>query len=130
MQLCPCGSNIFYAACCGPFLSHHQIPSTPEALMRSRYTAYFMGNIDYIVETMKSPASDRFDPISARERANKIKWLELNVVNASHDKNTGTVEFYASYADGQKTRVLHEISRFILEQGKWFYVSGTYPDDL
>lgn len=126
MQLCPCGSNLFYVACCGPFLTHEKNPTTPEALMRSRYTAYFEGNMEYISETMKSPAADNFDPIAARERAKKIKWVELNVVNASHDKSTGTVEFYASYSDGYKTKVLHEISSFILEKGQWFYVSGVF----
>lgn len=96
--------------------------------MRSRYTAYFEGNIDYIVETMKSPASDRFDAVSAKERAKKIKWVNLEVVRSSQNKDTGTVEFYASFTDGVKTKVLHEISDFVLENGKWFYVSGIFPD--
>ena len=128
MQLCPCGSNLFYTACCGRFISHQENPSTPEELMRSRYTAYSQTNLEYIMETMKSPAADRFDPVAAKERAKKITWVELKVANSSQDKNRGTVEFYASYTDGNKTHVLHEISDFILEQGKWFYVSGIYPD--
>jgi len=128
MQLCPCGSNIFYIACCGKFISHQEIPATPEALMRSRYTAYSQTNLDYIRETMKSPAADNFNPDATRERAKKIKWVNLKVVSSTQDKNTGIVEFYASYTDGVKTNVLHEISHFILDQGKWYYVSGIYPD--
>lgn len=125
---CPCGLSEVYEDCCGRFISHREIPTTPEQLMRSRYTAYFYGDMDYIAETMKSPAADRFDIESARQRANKIKWVELKVVNASHTIFKGTVEFYASYSDGKKTHVLHEVSDFVFQDGRWFYVSGIFPE--
>ncbi|MDX2165156.1 MAG: YchJ family metal-binding protein [Gammaproteobacteria bacterium] len=128
MTLCPCGLPQTYESCCSRFISHNDIPTTPEALMRSRYTAYFYGDMDYIAETMKSPAADKFNIEDAKRRAKKIKWVELNVVHSTHSIFNGTVEFYASYTDGKKIIALHEISDFICEDGKWFYVSGVFLD--
>ncbi len=128
MSACPCGLTQNYEFCCGRFISHHAIPSTPEQLMRSRYTAYFYGDMDYIAETMKSPAADRFNIEEAKKRANKIRWVELKVVNVTSSIFHGTVEFYASYSDGKKTHILHEISDFVFQEGRWFYISGIFPD--
>ena len=72
MQYCPCGTGKTYLDCCGIFISNQKIPSTPEELMRSRYTAYNQVNIDYIVHTMKSPAADNFDAETTQEWAKKI----------------------------------------------------------
>ena len=94
--------------------------------MRSRYAAYFIGDMDYIAKTMKSPAADKFNIEDAKKRAKKIKWVELKVVNTTHTIFHGTVEFYASYTDGKKTQVLHEISDFVCENGTWFYISGVH----
>lgn len=127
MPMCPCNSGKMYANCCETFISHQDIPATPEALMRSRYTAYALNNIDYITETMKSPALDNFDPDATRERNKKIKWVELKVVNTSYGFANGMVEFYASYTKNNKLHVLHEMSDFVLENGRWYYVSGIYP---
>jgi SEC-C motif-containing protein len=127
MQLCPCGTKREYMDCCGVFISHQKIPATPEELMRSRYTAYSQNNIEYIGETMKSPAADHFDPEATRERNKKITWVALKVANTSYGFMNGTVEFYASYNKGNKIVVLHEISDFVLDEGRWYYVSGIYP---
>ena len=83
MMLCPCGSQKFYIACCGRYLDAGQIPSTPEALMRSRYTAYTQANIDYIQKTMRGKAAQNYNAEETRIWAQKADWQKLEVVKAS-----------------------------------------------
>jgi len=125
MKNCPCGTEKNYFDCCGAFISNQKIPSTPEKLMRSRYTAYTQANIDYIANTMKSFAAENFDAEAARVWAKKIKWAGLDVVKTSHDSTKGMVEFFAHYYSNNKKHELHEISEFHFEEGRWFYVNGT-----
>ncbi len=127
MQRCPCGTGKTYLDCCGIFISNQKLPSTPEELMRSRYTAYNQVNIDYIMHTMKSPAADNFDAKAVQESAKKIKWTGLEIVKTTYDSTQGVVEFFAYYYIDNKKHVLHEISEFNFENGKWYYVNGTYP---
>ena len=124
---CPCGSGHSYLDCCGPFISHEKFPATPEQLMRSRYTAYTQVNMDYLQETMKSPASDHFELQSSQTWAEKSKWLGLIIINTSQDENRGTVEFIATYTVDNQKYTLHEISEFKQEDGKWYYVDGVHP---
>jgi SEC-C motif-containing protein len=127
MQHCPCGTGKIYLHCCGKFISNQEIPATPEELMRSRYTAYQQADIDYIVQTMKSPAADNFDPKAAKEWAEKTIWTGLEVVQATQDAEQGSVEFFVSYSFDNKQQVLHEISTFSFENGRWYYIDGIQP---
>lgn len=127
-QRCPCGTGKTYLDCCGIFISNQKVPLTPEELMRSRYTAYNQVNLDYIVQTMKSPAADNFDAKDAREWAKKVSWTRLEIIKTKHDFNKGIVEFRAHYYIDGKKNVLHEISEFNFENEKWYYVDGTHPD--
>lgn len=126
MQQCPCGRKMDYQDCCGKYIEGGEIPAHPEALMRSRYTAYHQVNVDYIAETMKSPAADGFDPEGTRAWAKKVKWDKLEVVAASAEENIGYVEFKAYYTAKNKQHVLHEKSEFHLIDGRWYYVNGMY----
>ena len=125
---CPCGTGKSYIDCCGAFISNQKIPSTPEELMRSRYTAYTQVNLDYIIQTMKSPAADNFDAKDAQEWAIKASWIGLEVIKTKYDDNKGIVEFRAHYSIDGKKNVLHEISEFSFENGKWYYVDGRQPN--
>lgn len=125
---CPCGSGRQYSSCCDLYISNEELPPTPEVLMRSRYTAYHQNNLDYLAATMKSPALDRFDVSAAKAQAHKIKWTQLEILRTRHDSIHGVVEFRAHYNRDNKKCVLHEISEFIFENGKWFYVDGVHPE--
>ena len=97
-KLCPCGSKLKYDNCCQTFIDGEKFASTPELLMRSRYTAYSMANIDYIQETMCGDALQDFDALDAREWAQSVKWLKLEVVHSNMSTEyTGIVEFIAYY---------------------------------
>ena len=122
---CPCGSKQSYARCCQPL--HHGAPApSAEALMRSRYSAYVAGLDDYILQTWhpsRRPASlDAGDGATTR-------WLGLQVKRHEARGDDGAiVEFVARYRVGGGSAVrLHEISRFVREEGRWFYLDGDFP---
>ncbi|HEX5803913.1 MAG TPA: YchJ family metal-binding protein [Azospira sp.] len=116
---CPCGSNQPYARCCGRWHAGEPAPSA-EALMRSRYAAYVLGLADYLLATWH--ASTR--PESLADDA--VRWLGLEVKRHQPDGDRAVVEFVARYrADGRGHR-LHETSRFVREDGRWYYVDGDF----
>lgn len=129
MTNCPCGSHKNYDDCCGQYISGQAFPATPEALMRSRYTAYSRANINYITQTMKGPAAKDFNQEDAEQWARQTTWLGLEVINAKMGENLGWVEFIAHYSYEGKKYNLHEISEFQLENGKWYYVDGETPSE-
>lgn len=128
MDNCPCGSQQLYQNCCEPFLLEKKSPATPEALMRSRYTAYTLAKIDYIQNTMQGKASKNYDPVSAKVWAQSISWLGLTVISApTPTKDTGTVTFIARFHENNKPNAIYECSQFQKINGRWFYVDGATP---
>jgi SEC-C motif-containing protein len=118
---CPCGSGRPYANCCEPW--HHGSPApTAEALMRSRYTAYVLNLHDYLLATWHESTR----PPSLED--SPTRWLGLAVKqHVQQDDNHATVEFVARFrADGRGHR-LHEVSRFVREGARWYYVDGDFP---
>lgn len=125
MQQCPCCSTKNYTDCCGIFISGAKNPTTPEELMRSRYTAYSQANIEYIARTMKPPASHGYDAQSAREWAIAVTWRKLEVLHTSMaNPKKGFVEFIAHYSHNNQDFHIHELSEFHLRKNQWFYVNG------
>lgn len=124
MKACACGANVSYQNCCGRYIEQRLLPNTPEALMRSRYTAYTQENLAYIAATMKSPAADSFDLKTALESKGKARWLKLTVLRSSVNDDKGSVEFIAEYLFQGQHITLHEVSEFQLIKGQWFYVDG------
>jgi SEC-C motif-containing protein len=107
--VCPCGIGT-YDAHCGPLHRGERQAATPEELMRSRYSAYAVGDTDYVWRTWHP----RTRP--ARVTEHGLHWTGLEVVEAHDD----VVEFVARHADG----VHHEVSRFERRAGRWFYLDG------
>lgn len=124
--LCACGSANQYAACCGRFHFGNEMPASAELLMRSRYCAYVLALQDYLLETWHPSTR----PVSLDfSDANKTRWLGLEVRRHTVvDASRAQVEFVARYKMGGLPAVrLHEISDFIFEEDRWFYVSGVFP---
>jgi SEC-C motif-containing protein len=125
---CPCGSDLEYAHCCGPYLGGEANPPTAEALMRSRYTAYTRGDIDYIANTLAAERRDEFDPAAAKAWATQSQWLGLRIVSTEAglpEDQEGIVSFVATYAQDGRTIAHHEVSQFRRgEGGAWRFVSG------
>lgn len=92
---------------------------TAEALMRSRYSAFVLKLSDYLSATWHP--STRPDSLDIGN--DDTVWQRLVIVSTekgSEADRDGVVEFAAFYSGGQ----LHERSRFVKEDGRWFYVEG------
>jgi len=124
MLFCACGSKHTYQHCCEPYLTYQKTPDTPEALMRSRYTAYTKGDIGYIEQTMQGRAAIGFSAADSLLWARRVIWLDLHILRVNEDGNTGQVEFIARFIDDGRVHKMHEVSDFVYEGGQWFYVDG------
>ncbi|MCO6186599.1 YchJ family protein [Rhizobium sp. L1K21] len=129
MNLCPCGSSRLYSACCGPYLKGAAAP-TAEALMRSRYSAYTLGDISYIERTCAGPAADMFSRNDAALSAARTEWLGLTIVSHARGlegDEIGTVGFtFEGKQNGQHFRE-SEVSFFRKIDGLWFYWDRETP---
>ncbi|MEJ6001929.1 YchJ family protein [Paucibacter soli] len=123
---CPCGSAKPYAGCCGAihlrFAQSGELSApSAEALMRSRYSAYVLELRDYLLASWH--ASTR--PASLQPNEQGLKWLGLEVRrHRQQDADHATVEFVARSKLGGRAQRLHETSRFVREQGAWYYLDG------
>lgn len=125
MKSCPCGSHADYRSCCSPYITEQSCAPTPEALMRSRYTAYTLAHIHYIKKTMKGKALIGFNELEAKKWSQTVTWLQLKILNTEKkDETTGIVEFIATYMDKHIINSIHEISHFECINNIWFYMEG------
>lgn len=122
---CPCGSGKDYAQCCGPFHDGQDAP-TAEALMRSRYSAYVLALEPYLLDTWHAGTRP---PSLDLDEDGPTRWLGLEI--RRHQRtgpDSATVEFVARYKISGRAFRLHEISRFIQEEGRWYYVNGEFQE--
>jgi SEC-C motif-containing protein len=115
---CPCGTGLPYAECCGPLHDGTTTAATAEQLMRSRYSAFAVGDPAYLLATWHPTTRPRQLTLD-----DDVRWTGLDVVataGGSMFESEGTVEFRASHRGGDQ----HERSRFVREGGRWFYVDG------
>lgn len=123
-SLCPCGSAATYADCCQPV---HQGAAARDAeqLMRSRYSAYVLQNDTYLLRSWHP----RTRPASISHE-DGIRWLGLKIIKHTHDGTAhARVSFEARYRVGGGSAVrMREDSRFVLEDGHWYYVDGEFSD--
>ncbi len=119
---CPCGLHAHYSACCKVFIDGVKNAETAELLMRSRYTAYVVKDVDYLLKTWHfAGRPDEIDPASIPT------WTGLTIVRTEEgqaDDSEGIVEFKAQAQDGQQSWQLHEVSNFVKDEDQWYYVDG------
>lgn len=128
---CPCCSNLSFDQCCQPFLLGQRNPDTAQALMRSRFTAYRLANIDYIEKTMQKAALDGFHAKQAKAWADKIRWGQLRVNHTSAViDGTTSVGFEADFIVEHYYEQIKEVSLFELIQGIWYYVGSDAPPTI
>jgi len=123
INLCPCGSLNHYGACCKLLIDGTNNAKTAEELMRSRYSAYVVGAIDYLVDTTHLSTRKNHKRKDIENWSKSTKWVGLEIVEAT----TSTVEFIATF-EGENNSIEphHEKSTFVLEGGKWYYVDGKF----
>ncbi|MEX8194803.1 YchJ family protein [Comamonas guangdongensis] len=123
---CPCGLKNAkglvpaYGDCCGRYIDHEQPAPDASALMRSRYTAFVRENAAYLLATWHE--SQR-PPDLDFESAAKWLGLEVKAFRTTGD-DSAEVEFVARYRLAGRAVRLHERSRFVRENGRWYYVDG------
>lgn len=121
---CPCGSGALLAGCCAPLIEGWRIAPDAMALVRSRYTAYTLRNEAYLLATWHRDTRPAALDLQA---GSTQKWLELKILRHATDASDPTravVEFVARYKVNGRASRLHEISRFVFENGRWLYLDG------
>lgn len=124
MIICPCGSGKKYEECCKIYIEGTLLPPTAELLMRSRYTAYTINDVDYILETHDPETVSEMDRDAVLDWSLSSKWEGLEIVKTKAGKvrdKKGTVEFRAYYTADEKKQIHHEKSQFIKIKGRWYY---------
>ena len=93
--------------------------------MRSRYTAYVRGNSAYLLATWHPSTRPAELDLSTESGT---RWLGLKISRAQESGDTASVEFIARYRIGGRAHRLHEKSRFVRENGHWYYIDGEFPE--
>lgn len=125
---CPCDSQKTFENCCQRLLLKTAVADTAEALMRSRYSAYVLGDFTYLRETSGGAARKNFSEKSAREWADKAEWKGLKILKVTAGRSgdqTGTVDFVVTYKENGKVLEHHEVAQF--KRGadqRWHFTDG------
>jgi SEC-C motif-containing protein len=119
---CPCGTGLPYAECCGRLHDGTAQAATAEQLMRSRYSAFAVGDPAHLLASWHPstrPRSLDLDPA--------VRWTGLDVLGTTGGTllaAEGTVEFRAHHVVDRVAGAQHENSRFVREDGRWYYLDG------
>jgi SEC-C motif-containing protein len=124
---CPCGSGRTLADCCGRWHAGEPAPSA-EALMRSRYSAYCLGLIDYLVATTLPAQQAGLDRASISAWSASAQWLGLTVESCedvANDPGHAFVTFTARWRDASGEQAQRERSAFVNSDGRWYFLDPT-----
>ncbi|PIE25284.1 MAG: zinc chelation protein SecC [Neptuniibacter caesariensis] len=124
---CPCGSNKPFDYCCKPLVEGQKGAQTAEALMRSRYTAFALGAIDYLIDTTAAEKRNADDAEVLADQVKCTNWVGLTILQTeagTRADDIGMVEFEAKFETDDQSGTLYERSNFRKENGFWLYVDG------
>ncbi|WP_392421429.1 YchJ family protein [Edwardsiella piscicida] len=128
---CPCGSERLFSDCCAPYLNGEQRATTPEQLMRSRYSAFVTHHADYLIATWHPDCQMAAEREAIIASFADTQWLGLSVIAAmpGRDAHEGFVEFIARFhtPSTHQNGAIHERSRFLDLNHTWYYVDGARP---
>lgn len=119
---CPCGSGDTYADCCEPLHAGAAVAPTARVLMASRFSAFALLDEQYVLATWHHSTRPSALPLEAG-----LDWVRLEVVDVVGGgpfESSGIVEFRAHYRSASGRGSIHERSRFLREDGRWFYVDA------
>ena len=118
---CFCGSKANFSSCCQPYINKEKHVETAEQLMRSRFSAYAIGNAQYIFDTYAKTSQAEQSVKEIKEWSESCFWIALSIYPLAKTINKTTeqfVEFSAFYVSNNTLCELREKSRFILEECK------------
>ena len=127
---CPCGSNIKYKKCCALF-HKGKLPSTALELMKSRYCAYVLKDVKYIINTTDVNNPDYTnDTISwasdIEEFCVNSDFKGLGILEFIPDNEISYVKFYVELYINNENHSFTEKSKFVKVNNKWLYQSATF----
>jgi len=120
---CPCTSGLPLRACCAVLLDNPGSAPTAEALMRSRYTAFVLGDAEYLLSTWDPAAR----PAQLNLKQDRTEWLGLEIISCEAGgvgDDKGRVKFVARFRLHGREQTLREHSRFRKQGDRWLYVDG------
>ena len=123
-EKCPCCSDKSFLECCQPFILGLKKPTTPEELMRSRYSAYATCEVDYLYNTTATKEQKYYSKKEIERWSSENDWLKLEIIQASGN----SVQFKATHRlkSSLDIQIHHELSRFIQEGNDWKYLDGEF----
>lgn len=128
MTHCPCGNETPYSNCCEPIISGKKPAETPEQLMRARYSAHVMVEIDFLIESIHPDHREGLGHKETKNWAENSEWYGLEIISTAgggEKEKTGEVEFVVNFRDKQGRRSHHERAQFLRQRKKWFFTEGT-----
>lgn len=126
---CPCGSNLNAPDCCLAIIEGKTNAFTAEQLMRSRYTAFTLANVDYLMKSHHPKTRPIKEKKNMKRWAQSVQWVNLTILNKQKGNETdteGTVTFKAVFVENGKPDQIYETSNFKKLNNKWVYVDGTH----
>jgi len=130
MSHCVCGSSLDFTVCCEPIITGIEPAKTAEALMRARYSAYVVRNIEFLGDSLHPKSRYDWDEEATRKWAEEARWEGLEVLSTEQggeNDSQGLVEFRARFIENGELREHHEISHFLRQNDRWYYVDGHPP---
>ncbi|MBK4713908.1 MULTISPECIES: YchJ family protein [Tenebrionibacter/Tenebrionicola group] len=127
-QSCPCDSGLDYSLCCQPYLRGERVAKRPSQLMRSRYTAFVVHDVEWLINSWHPSCEAEKLRDSIIAGFSTTRWLGLTIFEDAPERDEeGFVSFIARYEENGKPGAIIERSRFLKEQGQWYYIDGTRP---
>jgi SEC-C motif-containing protein len=124
IKKCFCGNTLAFEQCCKPIIDGQLNAKDAEALMRSRFSAYFINDYQYILKTYTPANRSKLTIKELATSAQDTQWLSLQVLAHQTQEKMAKVEFKAFYKVGDSYFVMHELSGFVFEAGNWLYADG------
>ncbi len=131
MTSCYCGNHLPFESCCLPIHQDVKKAVKPEQLMRARFSAHKTNNVDFVVATYHPCCNAELERDSIADSINS-NWTTLNVLGSENGANEheGFVSFEAYLEENGFEYCLAERSRFLFDNGQWFYVDGELDDSI
>lgn len=131
MMRCPCGGS-YYQKCCQPLHDFSVVATDAQRLMQSRFSAFYLKNIDYIIKTTVPAQQNLLDKSALQSWADQTRWTNLMLIRHTPkvDKRHAQVHFKAYFYDGDKECCHDELSSFVEVDDRWYFLDPTVPTDL
>ena len=124
---CVCGKGTSTETCCRPLLRGEVRARTAEELLRSRYAAYVLGEMDYVFATHDPATQEGLDREGSERWSKEATWQGLEIVateRGGEDDSEGVIEFIARFSVKGVAQSHHERAQFARKDGTWFFVDG------